>query len=262
MLDGRFAHQVAVRRDRSDRVAAMKDRSLRPDRIDLKFLGAPMKKRSLFLAVAAGLLVLGVGAPKSQAGSLASLLGTTVSYGGLDFTFDSWVPTGTAPSAADVNVTFVTAGGEVGFTLNSSFGAGPGATSDGNLLFNVSGAKITDAFLTGNPALNPGNTTGLASVTETIYGGPNILGPIIGNLYIQNSPPGPLSASATFSPWTTITVNKDIEAIGGSTGASLSSVSQLFSSSTVPEPVSYALLGIGMTGILFVRRFFKKTSVA
>jgi len=176
-LDGRFAHQVAFRRDRSDRVAAMKDRSLRPDRINLEFLGAPMKKRSLFLAVAAGLLVLGVGAPKSQAGTLASLLGTTVSYGGLDFTFDNWVPTGGAPAAADVTVTFITIGGEAGFTLNGSFGAGSGGTSDGNLLYNVSGANITDALLTGNPALNSGNTTGLASVTETIYGGPNILDP-------------------------------------------------------------------------------------
>jgi hypothetical protein len=221
-----------------------------------------MKKRSLFLALAAGLLVTGVTAPTARAASLLSLLGTTTTFDGLAFTFDTYVPTGGAPSAADVTVTFIKVGSEVGFTLNSSFGAGANSTSDGDLVFNVAGSKISDALLTGNPALNPGNTTGLASVTETIYSGPTIIGPVIGNLYIQNSPPGPLSDSTTFSPQSIITVDKDIEAIGGTTGASLSSVTQLFSSSAVPEPASFALLGIGMTGFLALRRFFKKPSVA
>ena len=115
-----------------------------------------MKKRSLFLAVAAGLLVLGVGAPKSQAGYLDSLLGTTVGYGGLDFTFDTWKPTGGAPDAADVAVTFETVGGYVGFTLNGSFGAGANSTSDGYLVYNVSGTQITSALLMGNPAPQSG----------------------------------------------------------------------------------------------------------
>ena len=172
---------------------------------------------------------------------------------------------GRCTTAADVTVTFVTAGGEVGFTLNGSFGAGAGQINDGDLLFNVSGPNITDAFLLGNPALNAGNVSGLASVTETIYGGPNILGPNIANLYIQNNPPGPLSDSATFARQTTITVEKDIEAKGGSTGVSMSAVHQLFDASpsvSVPEPTSLGLLGIGLSGLLTLRRFFKRTSVA
>ena len=43
---------------------------------------------------------------------------------------------------------------------------------------------------------------------------------------------------------------------------SLSFVDQGYSAATVPEPASLALLGIGMTGFLAFRRFFKKTSVA
>ena len=189
------------------------------------------------------------------------MLGTEVDYGGLSFHFTSWVPTGTAPSAADVSVTFITVGSEVGFTLNSSFGAVAGGFSDGDLIYGVDGAAITDAVLVGNPTVNAGGN-GQASVSETITSGHDILGPLLANLGIQQNPPGPLSASATFAPQTFITIDKDIEAIGGSTGVSPSSVSQLFSSNGVPEPGSLALLGIGMTGFLAFRRFFKKTSVA
>src|SRR5271157_1491114 len=153
----------------------MKDRLLRPDRIDLKPLGAPMKKRSLFLAAAAVLLVLGVGAPKAQAGTLLSLLlGMDVKYGGLVFTFDAWTPTGSAPTADNVSVTFETVGGEVGFNLSGTFSAAAGSTSDGDLRFHVSGAPITDATLTANSSNPSNNIHGQASVTETIHGG-NIL---------------------------------------------------------------------------------------
>jgi PEP-CTERM motif-containing protein len=224
-----------------------------------------MKKRSLFLAVAAGFLLLGTGAPKAQAASLASLLGTVVDYDGFSFHFTSWTPTGGAPSATDVQVTFVSTviGGvtEAGFTLSGSFGAGAGTTSDGDLVFSVDGTNLNDARLQGNPALNANNVGGLASVTESIYAGGSIFGSQLASLYIQNSPPGPLQDSASFSGGSLITIDKDIEAIGGTTGASLSTVSQLFSQG-VPEPSSWALLGIGMTGFLAFRRFFKKTPVA
>lgn len=225
-----------------------------------------MKRRSLFLALAAGFLVVGMGAPKAQAASLASLLGTTTNFDGFSFHFTSYVPTGTGPTADNVDVTFVSTviGGvtEVGFTLSASFGAGPGATSDGHLVFSVDGTGLSDALLQANPALNPGNTGGLASVTENIYKGGDVFGQQIGHLFVQNNPPGPTTDSATFSGGNLITIDKDIEAIGGSTGVSMSSVSQLFSQGGVPEPSSWALLGIGMTGFLAFRRFFKKTSVA
>jgi hypothetical protein len=45
----------------------------------------------------------------------------------------------------------------------------------------------------------------------------------------------------------------------GATATGNGSFSQI---ATVPEPASWALLGIGMTGFLAFRRYFKKTSVA
>jgi len=221
-----------------------------------------MKKRSLFLAVAAGLLVLGVGAPKSQAGTLDSLLGTTVSYGGLDFTFETYAnPTGNAP-APHVSVTFVGAGtSEVGFILNGSFSAAVGQNNDSDLVYQVSNTSITDATLFGNPA---GTGTGVASVAETIRAGAypgGLAGPLLGTLFISNtSTSGPVSV--TFPDTPVITVDKDINSVGGTAGVTLSQVGQSFSTTAVPEPASMALLGIGLSGLFTLRRLFRRTSVA
>jgi hypothetical protein len=57
-----------------------------------------------------------------------------------------------------------------------------------------------------------------------------------------------------------ITVLKDIKITGGTDGASVTALEQDFS--VVPEPMSIALLGIGLTGLFTFRRFLKRAFIA
>ena len=100
--------------------------------------------------------------------------------------------------------------------------------------------------------------TGSYSVSETLAT-PNG----VPFAHLEGSLPGSPGQLITFPPgYNSILVSKDIFLSGGTNGATLSIITQAFSSTSVPEPASMALLGIGMTGFLAFRRFFKKTSVA
>jgi hypothetical protein len=228
-----------------------------------------MKTRSLFLAIAAGLLVSGTFAFDARAGqvdlptALSSLegAGNYAIVGNLEFSDFTYTPTpmGATPTASGVTVKGFTAiPGETGITFNAGFYAAAGTIVDYSITYKVTALSgtISDAYL----AIAGGNFggTGSVDVGETIT---KLDGTSLGTMdaFIPGSG---VSTPLTFAPQTSILVNKDIFLIGGSNGVTVSIINQGFSSTAVPEPTSMALLGIGMTSFLAFRRFFKRATIA
>jgi len=240
-----------------------------------------MKKGSLFLAIAFAVIVAGATANEARAGNiplptqLSSFVNpdgssngnfTTVlapGEGTVGDTFSSFSystdPVGAPPTAANITVKafLPPASNEGGITFSGGFNAAPGMTVDYALSYVVTappGHLITDATLSAAMGNNGG--TGTVSIVELLTF------PDGSGKSMEVSLPGSSSETITFPGVQSILVQKDMFLNGGSLGANVTFVNQGFSSTGVPEPASMALLGIGMTGLLAFRRFFKKSSAA
>jgi hypothetical protein len=234
-----------------------------------------MKKRSLFLAIAAGLVVSGIGARDGRAasvplpttldtllpaGSTATVVGAeTLTFSNFTFTSSSFPP-GSAAVASSINVNPFTVSNETGVSFTGTLSAPINTLVDVAITYIVTapaGELLTDAFLGSTGGPNGGVGTGTYSIQESLVNAVT-LAPVA-SLIAGSSLP---SALVNFAGVQSILVTKDISIMGGSTGETLSVVQQAFSSTGVPEPSSMALLGIGMTGFLAFRRLFKRQAIA
>jgi hypothetical protein len=261
-----------------------------------------MHKRLFFLTLALGVLVWGLGAMDARAGYVplstttplttldmllpagnfttvpaSPVVGQGIELSDFSYSVSAFGGAlGPPPTAVNVKGSTADTGGpisglppgELGVQFQLPIAVTAGQQVDALLSYEVTalnGSKIHDVFLAGNPAATG---TGLASVTETVttlatLGGMNLLAPP-GSLLIS-APPSILTDGPVnlLSDQTSILVTKDIILTGGTNGtAQLSFMTQGYSLTTIPEPTSMALLGIGISGLIAFRRFFKRNSVA
>jgi hypothetical protein len=229
-----------------------------------------MQRRSLFIALAASVLVWGFSALEARAGTtLADLIGPPATdFTNGDKVFSNFAYSGpTPPSAAQVAVNpfnLVGPPAEIGlsFVPNPTWRSAANTSNMWTISYDVhsNGGPINDAFLQIKAFVVQG---GSVTVTEDISTlGGSSLATLTATTSGASGVIQTVQDAAGFAASQDIHVTKTFDLVADPGPVYLFQVDQGYSQQPVPEPTTVALLGIGMTGLLAFRRFFKRTSVA
>lgn len=194
-------------------------------------------------------------------GSTYFSAGYSCTIGNLLFSDFSYTASGTNPiSASQITVDTVTDDG-IGLSFHAPWTAAAGMTTDGTIDFQVSvlnGGNLLEDF--GLAQTSGVSGDGSASVAENGCG-PAPCDATGGSIYVltfQDSGARSAQGETTFSPVSSVDVEKDISVNGNTGFATISVVQDTFSQ--VPEPLSMGLMGGGLAivGLFGVRRRSKK----
>lgn len=175
-----------------------------------------------------------------------------------NFTYSSTASGGaTAVPVSGVTVNPINSATNPGFTFEANWSAGTGQLTDSLIGFEVNTggpATISDASVVQTSSGILG--TGMVNVTEGLcLGGtaPPCPGGMTSILTTNSASMTVLSSEVFFTGTGILEASKDIGLSGGTDGtASASAITDQFS--TVPEPASLSLFGIGLFGMAFLFR--------